>query len=251
MVGRLALLCLSLLTLMGCGPSASTFEKDANTRVYHFEQSYANVYVVEKGGRLIMIDAGYAKHAEDLEDNIRSCNLDPGNIEYVIITHGHPDHAGGGAYFNEKFGTKVICGAGDEGLIEEGQTDPLCPTSFMARMMKGRVDPEYPEVEVHLAVKENAPFFLTHWNMEVEVIPGHTPGSLVVHFDDMVFVGDLIRGGGPFSPEKPKRHYFMCDLDDNNRDIAYLLRTSDAKIWWPGHFGPLKSEDIGDWLGDR
>ena len=251
MVRSASFLCCFIVTLLACGPSASTIEKDDDTRIFFFEKSFANVYLVQKEGRLIMIDAGYAKHAEGLEENIISAGLDPGMIEYIIVTHGHPDHAGGAAYFKENFGTKIICGAGDKDMMEAGLTDPLCPTSFMAKMMKGNVDPKYPKVEVDIVVKENAPFLLTHWNMEVEVIPGHTEGSLVVHFEDMVFVGDLIRGGGPFSPKKPKRHYFMCDVEDNDRDIAYLLRTSKAKTWWTGHFGPLKSEDIGDWLGER
>jgi glyoxylase-like metal-dependent hydrolase (beta-lactamase superfamily II) len=251
MVRTVIFFCCILLGLISCGPSSSTIDKDDDTRIFRFEKGFVNVFLVQKKGRLIMIDAGYAKHAEDLEDKIRSAGLDPGKIEYIIVTHGHPDHAGGAAYFKDKFGCKIVCGSGDKELIEDGKTDPVCPTSFMARMMKGSVDPEYPKVEVDIAVKKNAPFLLTHWDMEIEVIPGHTAGSLVVHFEDMVFVGDLIRGGGPFSPEAPKRHYFMCDVEDNDRDIAYMLRTSKAKTWWTGHFGPLSSEDVGDWLSER
>ena len=52
-------------------------------------------------------------------------------------------------------------------------------------------------------------------------LPGHTPGSLVVTIAGAAFVGDLFRGGIVGSPAEV--HFYMCDLDDNHRDVRTLL----------------------------
>jgi metallo-beta-lactamase class B len=44
-----------------------------------------------------LIDTLHEPHAADLLDNIRKAGFDPQDIRYVLITHGHFDHAGGAA----------------------------------------------------------------------------------------------------------------------------------------------------------
>ena len=44
-----------------------------------------------------LIDTLHEPHAAELLDNIRKAGFDPQDIRYVLITHGHFDHAGGAA----------------------------------------------------------------------------------------------------------------------------------------------------------
>ena len=44
-----------------------------------------------------LIDTLHEPHAAGLLDNIRKAEFDPQDIRYVLITHGHYDHAGGAA----------------------------------------------------------------------------------------------------------------------------------------------------------
>jgi metallo-beta-lactamase class B len=44
-----------------------------------------------------LIDTLHEPHAAELLDNIRKAGFDPQDIRYVLITHGHYDHAGGAA----------------------------------------------------------------------------------------------------------------------------------------------------------
>lgn len=62
-------------------------------------QTAVNAYIVQTGGRLVLIDAGGAKTLGPtlgaILDNIRAAGYEPAQIDTVLLTHLHPDHAGG------------------------------------------------------------------------------------------------------------------------------------------------------------
>jgi glyoxylase-like metal-dependent hydrolase (beta-lactamase superfamily II) len=72
--------------------------------------------------------------------------------------------------------------------------------------------------------------------------PGHTPGSLVVLFEDgRAVVGDLMLGGylgGAILPHRAGEHYFHADLARNLENIRWLL-AQGAKEFYLGHGGPV------------
>src|SRR5262245_5124816 len=53
-----------------------------------------NVYVVEEAGALTLIDAGAPGDWETLVATLGSIGRSPGDIETVLLTHGHSDHTG-------------------------------------------------------------------------------------------------------------------------------------------------------------
>lgn len=74
-------------------------------------------------------------------------------------------------------------------------------------------------------------------------IPGHTEGSLVVAIENMLFVGDIIRGSFN-KPTKPAIHSFHCDLKKNKKNIQLLIESFNSSHWFTGHLGYLKKEDL-------
>lgn len=62
-------------------------------------QTSVNAYLVQQNGRFTLIDAGAAKCFGDtlgnLVDNIQLSGISPNEIDEVIVTHMHPDHACG------------------------------------------------------------------------------------------------------------------------------------------------------------
>jgi metallo-beta-lactamase class B len=77
------------------------------------------VYVVQTSAGLLMIDALVGNQVEtQLLPGFRALGLDPAQVKLVLVTHGHADHFGGAAYFQEKFGSKVYVSTADWMLME-------------------------------------------------------------------------------------------------------------------------------------
>lgn len=56
---------------------------------------FVNGFLVNTGTRMILIDTGRGGADGRLEQNLSAAGVAPDQIDSVIITHGHPDHAGG------------------------------------------------------------------------------------------------------------------------------------------------------------
>lgn len=62
-------------------------------------QTAVNAYLVHTGSKLVLVDAGTAKTFGPtlgfIPDNIRAAGYDPAQVDTVLLTHLHPDHAAG------------------------------------------------------------------------------------------------------------------------------------------------------------
>lgn len=61
--------------------------------------AYVNGFLVQTGSKVILIDSGAGAMFGDttgkLERNLAAAGVTPEQIDEIILTHGHPDHAGG------------------------------------------------------------------------------------------------------------------------------------------------------------
>ena len=84
--------------------------------VYALGNSGTTVYVVRTSAGLLMIDAlvgDAGRHGAGRFPGFKTLGLDPAQVKIVLVTHGHADHFGGSAYFQEHFGSKVYVSAAD------------------------------------------------------------------------------------------------------------------------------------------
>jgi glyoxylase-like metal-dependent hydrolase (beta-lactamase superfamily II) len=231
----------ALVTLSGCATSHSVTALPDGITVHTFRRDYTNAHVVSRGDAFFMVDSGLESNAPALADDLRGQGLDPARLRAIILTHGHADHAGGAAWFHRKFGTRVIAGAADVPLLATGANDHLCPTSDRARDrvasdQAARFTPIAPDTTIGTEVALNA---LVGIPGAIVPLPGHTPGSLVVTLPGAALVGDLFRGA--IAGSSAELHFYMCDLEDNRRDVRALLErvAPNATVFFPGHFGPV------------
>src|SRR5262245_36839139 len=76
-------------------------------------------WAVNTSDGIIIIDAIFDYSVEDeIAQGLPKLGLDPKKIKYVIVSHGHIDHAGGAKYLQDHFGARVIMGGPDWDLIE-------------------------------------------------------------------------------------------------------------------------------------
>jgi metallo-beta-lactamase class B len=140
--------------------------------VYAVGNSETSVYAVTSSEGIVLLDAGFENKAEALDAQLRRLDLDPANVKYILLGHGHADHFGGAKYFQDKYRTKVASSAADWDLINP----PSAPTGAPGRGGGGA----RPTRDVVLA--EGQPLQFGDLTITPVAIPGHTPGSLAFVF---------------------------------------------------------------------
>ncbi len=237
------------LGLSACAQTAQRTEI-GETEVITVRRAFANVHFVRQGDAAILVDAGFDEEADGTLEMLEREGADLGAVGAVVITHGHHDHAGGGAAIRDALGVPLIGGAGDVGMFRTGALEgTLCPTDGIAeRRLEASTEGTFTPFEPDVLVDGELDLAAYGMNGRVVSLPGHTEGSLVVVAGEAVLVGDLLRGS--VTGRKAHTHFYMCDLEDNAGDVSALLDdiAPAATTVFPGHFGPLRREAVEGWL---
>jgi metallo-beta-lactamase class B len=87
--------------------------------LYFVGMTEYSVWAVNTSDGIILIDAIYDYSIEDeVAKGLPKVGLDPNKIKYVIVSHGHIDHAGGAKFLQDRYGAHVIMGPADWDLLE-------------------------------------------------------------------------------------------------------------------------------------
>lgn len=160
-----------------------------------------------------------SSHGEDNFCVLIDPGLDPAGIdaqvmllgktpEAVLCTHGHFDHVGGAAYFQQKYKIPVYLPSGDVKIMQS--------SNFLLMALKIAMRIELPDV-THLPA-EGITIAVGASTFAYQPLPGHTPGSCLVRSGQHVFSGDSLyaRGVG------------LSNLPGENRE---LLRAGIRMLW--------------------
>jgi metallo-beta-lactamase class B len=132
--------------------------------LYVIGRSGTAVWAVTTSDGIVLIDAGYGDQLESvLLPGMKKLGLDPGQVKYVIVGHGHGDHFGGAAYFQQR-GARVVLAGPDWDLIEKAPPAALQPPKRDLVAVEGQA----------ITVGDVA--------FTPVMIPGHTAGSMGVIF---------------------------------------------------------------------
>lgn len=137
---------------------------------------------------LAIIDCGYAGSVRTIQRAIVERGRDAAELRRVVVTHGHPDHAGG---------ARELAGAGATILIHPADAARLQTTwrDVVARPSRAAVfsamTPEPPSFEPI----EDGDVLPMLGGLRVVHTPGHTPGSVCLYGarDRILFVGDALQ----------------------------------------------------------
>ncbi|MEI0579711.1 MBL fold metallo-hydrolase [Brachyspira pilosicoli] len=120
-------------------------------------------WVIDTSEGLILIDSMWDdRDAKLIEEGIKGFGLDPKNLKYIIISHGHGDHYGGANYLRNKYGAKV--------LLTKTDTD------LMYNLNTGANSPRSPKTKVDIYSKDKDVIKLGDTSITILETPGHTAG---------------------------------------------------------------------------
>jgi metallo-beta-lactamase class B len=95
------------------------------------EKEYSSWAVTTSEG-IILLDTIWDYSVEDeIVGGLKKLGLDPAQIKYALVTHGHIDHVGGAKFLQDHFGTRIILSAADWDLVEKSPRIPTKPRRDM------------------------------------------------------------------------------------------------------------------------
>src|SRR5262249_26493157 len=110
-----------------------------------------NAYLVETGGRRLLIDSGAGVHmgpnAGKMLENLAEARVAPGDVEAIFLTHCHPDHILG-----------IVDGDWNAVFPNAELVVPELDERFWLRNDPSKIDNEYQRAEMKRAQKAAAPY---------------------------------------------------------------------------------------------
>lgn len=118
---------------------------------------------------IILIDSMWDNHDGQLiVDGMKKLNLNPHEIKYIIITHGHGDHYGGAQFIKDNYNAKIAM----------SETD----YNFMKTVNFGANGPRSPKCSVDIMIEDGQKIQLGDTTITIVETPGHTPGCVSLIF---------------------------------------------------------------------
>ena len=134
----------------------------------------ASVHIIDTGDGLIMLDTGYQQSLYIVIDNIYSMGLNPHDIRYILLTHGHIDHFGAAKALKELSGAQIALGSADADYAT-GKLDLSCAKELGMGFNE--------TFEPDILLSDGDEIKLGNTTVRAVATPGHTPGAMSYIFN--------------------------------------------------------------------
>ncbi len=219
-------------------------------------ERFTNAYVVEGNRGSILIDCGWdsSEAIWAFREELRVERLSFEDINWVVVTHVHPDHFGLASKLRELCGAKIIMHRADAELIHSRYVEyrPLAEETQRLLLLHGVPEDEATEmregsqwaaefvtaVEPDVVVDDGDTVSNGTFQFEVLHTPGHTPGHICLYDPRKrrLFCGDVVLfdsvphvGVNPQSGGDPAKDYL--------ESLEYIS-AKPVSFVFPGH-GPV------------
>jgi metallo-beta-lactamase class B len=120
-----------------------------------------SAWAVTTSQGIILIDTMFENSVEDeIVNGLKKMKLDPADIKYVILTHGHSDHINGAKFLQDHYNLRLIMSAADWDMVEENKN------------FKG------PKPRRDMIATDGQKLTLGEETITIYLTPGHTPGTV-------------------------------------------------------------------------
>ena len=139
--------------------------------LYYVGSAWVSAWVLKTSDGLILIDAlnNAQETTELIEGGMRRLGLDPAQIRYVLVTHGHGDHYGGAQMLADRYHARVVASEIDWKMMET-------TLEFDSRLWD-----RPPKRDI--AVRDGDTLQLGGTTVRFVITPGHTLGTITPVFE--------------------------------------------------------------------
>ena len=144
-------------------PRADWYEAPAKIfdNLYYVGSYLQSMWAVTTSEGIILHDTAFDYMAESLiTEGLAALGLDPADIKYVIVSHGHGDHYLGAKYLQDTYGARIIMAEADWGLMAGDNNPPE---------LKPRKD---------MVATDGMELTLGDTTLTLYITPAHTPGTI-------------------------------------------------------------------------
>lgn len=225
-------------------PKLKTYSTKHSPDVVLVNSPYASSYLVRGKYGWVMIDCDLPGCSKYIIKYINSLGISHTDIKFILLTHGHIDHAGSAAEMRKLSGAPIAMSSLDRDLVKTLNCVPKISGLFSKsrQILLKSVISYLPKPTFLPDISLENEHNLLRFGLEGAIIetPGHTNGSLTIVLDNgNAFVGDLF--------SKFKNKIVPNNFADDQKKIAVSMnKLSVLKnyVFFPGHGNPILYKEI-------
>jgi len=216
-------------------------EAEVAEGVHRIEDAYTNWYLLEEEGRLTVVDAGVPSSWRSLHEALARLGRGAGDIEAIVLTHGHFDHVGFAERARSELGVPVYVHENDAPLTahpwrydHERSRAPYLATRtgafpIVAELLRNRAFWPAPVREVVRYENGTLP---VPGSPEILFTPGHTLGHCALHLPDrdVVIAGDALVTLDPYTARRGPRLVARAATVDSERNLRALDAIAETGV---------------------
>jgi len=137
--------------------------------VFYVGDKWGSSYLVKTTEGLVLIETLECPYGRWIPGNVKKVGLNPADIKYILVTHGHSDHVGNAEYIQRLYGSQVVMSDEEYQLAKKQSKKSKGEGSFKAP-------------EVNRFVGDGDVLMVGDTKFTFYITPGHTKGCLSIDF---------------------------------------------------------------------
>jgi glyoxylase-like metal-dependent hydrolase (beta-lactamase superfamily II) len=239
-------------------------------KVHELRLSVTTCYLIETGGRYILIDTGYESDWELFLKRLKEVDVSLSDISHLVLTHHHDDHCGLLAKVTQaNQDIRIVMFHGAKKLLAQGHNDRSHGVGYVSRRVKLLMSlmqgldkefakqwrthnfPRYAVRACDILIEHDTDLDEIGIDLKGKLIdtPGHTTDSISLLLDDGTsFVGDAAANFLQFAGTK----YCVIaveDIDEYYQSWRKLISCGAQRIL-PAHGKPFAVEELSRHMGE-
>ncbi|TCC56366.1 MBL fold metallo-hydrolase [Kribbella pittospori] len=189
--------------------------------------AFCSVLLVEDGNQRVLFDFGHVGRRRHLLEALANRGLAPGDLDQVVLSHAHWDHA-----------QNVDLFAGAQVFVHPAELNHLPDAPIVPRWTKAMFD--------GLELREAVEGHQVMPGVEIVELPGHTPGSIGLSVSTAEGTAVLAADAVPTLAVLRACRASGRPYDQERADASVERVAALADIVYPGHDQAIRVDESGE-----